>query len=364
MPQYVRIGNMNKKDFIKRMGRYSKNKSNLFDVYYMACVRNLFTERWRKHPFIHFKILKKACQQYYKYKHHFIKRDGGYVCGAEWNTNAANLEPHCKEIIEWNPEFREVVIELYLSNYHTLYRGLVTKQPIISKEQFILTDNLRALKSHVVNNERYKHIDIWVDKLLRTGGEYRDDYYARPDRLYTKGMSMQYISKNFRDMLTTDMYDYDIQNCHWTLFAQQPDIPSDYKQLLNEMVYDNDWFMLKIGNEGKQSTAVMKQRRNAVLYGDRSGTGSTILNKIRDRHQHYLKARGLSGSVLSRKLMATEAKVIRTAIDMDSRWSLIMHDGWMSRNKMDLKQVEEQIMYKHNIQVKLKKKQEVIQWQR
>ena len=311
---------LSKKDWIKKfMGRYSKNKEALLNVYLETYYKWI---RRRKTDFAYapVKELKKACHHYFKYKELFIKDD----------SDSYKMGEACKWILKWNPDFEEWAKKSMVSN-ETPQNWTTNKRNSYSLSRLRQITDLDEMGN------------LWRRSVLANGGEWTDYYDRKPHRLYTQGMSLQYVSKTDRKRLVPDWLDYDFKNCHWAIFIQTFNIDAEYREFLQQMLLDSDAFMRKVCEESGNDYKIMKSRRNSILYGSRSGTGSPTLNRLRDYHQRYLKAANKDSTNLFYSLSRYESKMLDICRQLDPNWTLLMYDGWMTTDKIDTQHFQTEI---------------------
>lgn len=314
------------------MGRYSGNKEALFDVY-LGVYQKWIRRRKSDFAYAPVKELKRACHHYFKYKDLFVEDD----------SDSYKMGEACKWILKWNTDFEDWAKESMLTN-ETPSHATCSKTNIYSISRFRQIKGLDEMG------------EMWRRSVLANEGVWTDYYDRKPFRLYTEGMSLQYVSKADRARIVPDWIDYDFKNCHWSIFIQTFDIDTEYKEFVEQMLLDSDAFMLKVMHESGNDYKIMKNRRNSILYGSRSGTGSPTLNRLRDLHQRYLKESNKDGAKLFYSLSRYEAMMLDICRKLDPNWKLLMYDGWMTTEPIDTHMYEKEICKQLNIQIILTEK--------
>jgi len=320
---------MNIKDWItKRMGRYSKGKEALV-VCYLEVYRKWRRRRCEAFAYAPVKELKKACHHYFKYKDIFVLSD----------SDSYKMGESCKWILKWTPEFEDFARTQFLTstppdNYTT------------SRETEHNIKRLTRLLPQLGMNGK-----DWASMVIQNDGVSTDYYSPRPYRLYTNSMSIQYVSRVDRKLLIPHWHDYDFKNCHWSIFIQTFNIDKEYRDFLELMLLDSDAFMQKVCEESGNDYGIMKSRRNSILYGSKSGTGSKTLNTLRDYHQRYLAESGKDASKLFYALSRYEALMLDICRELDPNWKLLMYDGWMTETHIDIAMFEEAIYERLKIKI-------------
>ena len=321
-----------KSQFMKRLGRKSHAKEKLFNVYY-ECF-----EKWMRRgiyrdepPFVPSKELAKANVRYFKYKHLFVAADTPYF-----------INEKCKQITQWNPHFIECAMHLFNTGYQC-----AQALPCIRRHEWKLDNNVSLSYSYTV---RHKHFFDWVKGKIDRGETFNDHYVRRPHRLYTRGMSMQYIPSDMRNHFMPNHNDYDFQNCHWSIFAQTQHVDKQYKECLQPMIDEPVSFMKYIAKESGRDVKYMKTKRNAIIYGDKRGTGSKTLNNIRNKHQAWLIENHKEATELFSDITSWETKALEESIT-ECNPDLLMYDGWMTKESINIQAVQQRI--KDNIGIDL-----------
>ena len=86
----------------------------------------------------------------------------------------------------------------------------------------------------------------------------------------------------------------------------------------------------------------MKQKRNAIIYGDKRGTGSKTLNNIRNLHQEWLFDEQKQPSVLFSDITYWETKALEQSVS-ECNVDLLMYDGFMTKEKIDIVDTQQRI---------------------
>ena len=318
-----------KRDWIKTyMGRYSKNKEKLVDVYlevYYKWIRRRRTD----FAYAPVKDLKRACHHYFKYKELFIKDD----------SDSYRMGEACKWILKWNPDFEDWAKKRMVCQNETPSSG------ILSRTNTYSVNRLRQIRGLDEMGE------LWRQSVIANGGEWTDTYDRKPYRLYTDGMSLQYVKREDRSRIVPDWLDYDFKNCHWSIFIQTFDIDKEYKDFVEQMLLDSDTFMQKVLDESENPYKLMKNRRNSILYGSKAGTGSPTLNRLRDLHQRYLKQSNKDGTKLFYSLSRYESMMLDVCRELDENWTLLMYDGWMTTQPIDTQHFQDEIEKRLGIKI-------------
>ena len=327
------MSNLSTKQWVKEyMGRYSANKERLVDVYLEVY------HKWRRRrgvdfPYASVLALKKACHHYYKYKDLFVKED----------SDSYKMGEACKWILKWNPDFQEWADKQFY------------KQTAPAKFTTMRTNkyNTRRLKKnlHLLSPTAQD----FARAIIENDGQWTDYYNPKPSRLYTESMSIQYVKREDRALMV-DWHDYDFKNCHWAIFIQAFNLDPEYKEFVQQMLKDSDAFMTKVCIESGADYKKMKNRRNSILYGSKSGTGSPTLNRLRDLHQRYLAQSGKDASKLFYSLSRIEAKMLDVCKSLDPNWKLLMYDGWMTSSTIDTQFLQDEIKKYTNIEIIITKK--------
>ena len=320
---------LSKRDWIKTyMGRYSKNKEALFDVY-LDVYQKWIRRRRSDFAYAPVKDLKRACHHYFKYKDLFIEDD----------SDSYRMGEACKWILKWNTDFEDWAKVSMVTPAET--------PPVFSRNKtYVLPlSRLRQIKGLDEMGE------LWRRSVIANGGEWTDYYDRKPYRLYTQGMSLQYVKREDRQRIVPDWYDYDFKNCHWSIFIQTFNIDDEYRLFLQQMLDDSDKFMKQVCDESGNDYSIMKSRRNSILYGSRSGTGSPTLNRLRDLHQRYLKTSGKDGTKLFYSLSRYESLMLDICTSIDTNWTLLMYDGWMTTERVDTKRLQQAIYSQLKIKI-------------
>ena len=328
---------MMKADFIKSMGRWSQAKENLFDVYY-----NCF-EKWMRRgiyrnelPFVPSIELRNASVRYFKHKHLFVLQDTNYTIGER-----------CKLIKEWNPKFLECAMHLFNSGYQ-----IPQHMQAVRVHKWKLDDCVSLSYSYTLSQ---KYFYDWVKGKIERDEPFIDSYVRKPNRLYTKGMSMQYIPSDMRNHFMPNHNDYDFQNCHWSIFYQTQEIGDEYKKVLKPMIEEPIDFMAHLHKHSGQPMKVLKQKRNAILYGDKRGTGCKELNNIKRYHTEWLSDKQKHASSLFSDITYWETKALEESVS-ECNVDLLMYDGFMTKDTIDICAIEKKIKDKIGINMKLVQK--------
>lgn len=313
-----------KKQFMKGMGRYSHAKEKLFNVYY-ECF-----EKWMRRgiyrdelPFVPSKELQKASVRYFKYKHLFVEEDTNYY-----------INESCKLIKQWNSNFLECAMYLFNNGYQ-----IQQSLPCIRRHEWKLDDCVSLSYSYTL---RHKHFYDWIKSKVERQESMVDHYVRRPHRLYTRGMSMQYVPSEMRNHFMPNHNDYDFQNCHWSIFSQKNKLSDEYAKAIKPMIDEPIDFMKYISKEAGADVKTMKQKRNAIIYGDKRGTGSKTLNNIRNLHQEWLFDEQKQPSVLFSDITYWETKALEQSVS-ECNVDLLMYDGFMTKEKIDIQQTQQRI---------------------
>ena len=307
---------MTPEDWVRqKMGRYSRNKENL-----VVCYLNIYS-KWRRRrceTFAYAPVieLKKACQHYYKYKDLFILSD----------SDSYKMGQSCKWILKWDPDFEAFAKTCFLTSsppasFTTMKE---TKHDVV---------RLQGLLPLLGENGK-----DWARRTINNGGIAADFYSPRP-------------SRRDRKLLIPDWQDYDFKNCHWSIFIQTFNLDPEYRTFLTLMLEDADAFMRQVMTESNNTYDVMKSRRNSILYGSKSGTGSKTMNRLRDLHQRYLKQSGKDASKLFYALSRYEALMLDVCRELDPDWKLLMYDGWMTQTHIDVSLFEKTIFDRLKIKI-------------
>jgi hypothetical protein len=211
---------------------------------------------------------------------------------------------------------------------------------------------------------------------------------GRTGRLYAKGVSLQTAPRTIRHAALQGLYDYDIENCHYSIFAQLSARYGRECPAINYYLAHKKEVREQLAHEVGISVKQVKMALLALMFGARATVrhGNAItdalgVNKARElfdnktfrhiqadlfegrrlildkwpktrnsikndmgkstRFKHKGGKREKPENLLAHIIQGVEAKALMTAIDLyPDDIVLLMHDGFVSKNKLDIPLIE------------------------
>lgn len=284
---------------------------------------------------------------------------------------------------ELEKEVQSMIREEFISSNKT--RSLLTnEQPI----------NARLVKAKQVLSE-VRHILLFANNNVVPGELIQLYVEAKSGRLYGDGVHLQNTSKRVRNAALSGLYDYDIENCHFSLLDQMASNAGyectsikyylKHKQQVREkiatdvgisideaktcllmMLYGSEnlkWIHGAIPKEiGKEKASQLD--RHSVFNGlknDVMQARIAITSSARKHRGHYINAMGKGipttykqSKVLAHLLQGMESKILNIVGEMYSdHIVLLQHDGWVTKSPIDRKMTENRIFEETGIKVTL-----------
>jgi hypothetical protein len=205
---------------------------------------------------------------------------------------------------------------------------------------------------------------------------------GRTGRLYAQGDSLQTMPRLIRKVALHDLWDYDIENCHYAIFGQMAARRGYEAQAIAAYLADKEATRQGIARRVGVTDEQVKACLLATMYGARASSWAdaaipetlggpeaaarlyadpeyaAIRRDIQDGRQvilarhpkqptTILNAAGLRidrtepvEALLAHLIQGVEAKALRAAVDAyPDDIVLLMHDGWVSRKQLDRKRL-------------------------
>jgi hypothetical protein len=216
---------------------------------------------------------------------------------------------------------------------------------------------------------------------------------GRTGRLYAKGVSLQTAPKTIRHTALQGLYDYDIENCHYSIFAQLSARYGRECPAINHYLTHKEEIREKLAQEVDIHPKQVKMALLALMFGARATVrhGNAITdalgvhkaralfdnktfrhiqadlfegrklildkwpksrNTIKNdmgkttRFKHKGGKREKPENLLAHIIQGVEAKALMAAVDLyPEDIVLLMHDGFVSKRKLDIPLIE-RVVYK------------------
>lgn len=211
-----------------------------------------------------------------------------------------------------------------------------------------------------------------IDKNNRLKCEYVE---SASGRLYAQGTNLQKISKEVREAALDGCWDYDVENCHYSILYQLCKQKGLELRFVKQYLTNKDELRTRITNKTGVPKPLVKQTLIALIYGSKPTTsdksqlartlGENYASSISENEdikniacdiskaQRLLLAEIQNGKcvnsmkkqkkctsksgVLSHILQGYESKVLNIVGSLYAQsLALLVHDGWVSRDRLDV----------------------------